>query len=98
LASAQTITEGAQTYASLSGATITLSGKSELRLTAASAVLSGSVINLTSPDCAVLFTQVKPSTVVSSYLSQLRINGATAVSGSNCRVVQHELGTIVLPH
>ena len=100
ITSAQTvsITEGVQTHASLSGATITLSGKSELRLTAASAPLSGSVVNLTSTDCAVLFTNVRPSVVVSSYLSQLRINGSAAVNGSNCRVVQHELGAIVLPH
>ena len=65
IAQAQTISEGVQTYASLSGATVTLSGKSELRLTAA-APLSGSTVNLTSPDSWVLFTAVKPSVVVST--------------------------------
>jgi autotransporter-associated beta strand protein len=94
---AQTISEGVQTYASLSGATVTLGGKSELRLTS-STPLSGSTVNLTSPDAWVLFTSVKPSVVVSTYLSQLRVNGAAAVSGTNVRVVQHELGAIVIPH
>ena len=99
-ARAQTIalSEGVQTYASLSGATVTLTGKSELRLTASSAVLSGCTVNLNSPDGWVLFTSVKPSAVVSTYLSQLRVNGAAAVSGSNVRVVQYELGAVVIPH
>lgn len=89
---------GAQTYDSLSGATVTISGKSELRLTGTSAVLSGSVVNLTSTDAAVVFTQVKPSVVLSTYLGQLRVNGAAATSGTNVRVVQYEMGAIVLPH
>ena len=92
------LSAGTQTYASLSGATVTLSGKSELRLTGTSAVLSGSVVNLTSTDAAVVFTQVRPSVVLSTYLGQLRVNGAAATSGSNVRVVQFEMGAIVLPH
>ena len=96
---AQTIelTEGVQTHASLSGTTVTLAGKSELRLTSA-APLSGCTVNLNSPDAWVLFTAVKPSAVVSTYLAQLRVNGAAAVSGSNVRVVQYELGAVVIPH
>ncbi len=92
------LSAGVQTYATLSGATVTMTGKSELRLTASSAALSGSTINLNSPDAWVLFTSVKPSVVVSTYLSQLRVNGAAAVSGSNVRVVQYELGAVVIPH
>lgn len=96
---AQTLafSEGVQTHASLSGTTATLSGKAELRLTGTTP-LTGSVINLTSPDAWVLFTSIKPSAVVSTYLSQLRVNGATAVSGSNVRVVQHGQGAYVIPH
>ncbi len=98
--SAQTlaVAEGVQTYATLSNTTVTLSGRSELRLTDASAPLSGCVVNLASADSALLFVNVRPSVVVSTYLSQIRINGAAAVSGSNCRVVQYALGAIVLPH
>ena len=97
-ASAQLITlsEGVQTYASLTAATVTLSGNSELRLTAATP-LSSSIINLTSPNSWVLFTSVKPSVVVSTYLAQLRVNSAAAVSGYNVRVVQYELGAMVIP-
>ena len=96
---AQTLafSEGVQTYASLNATTATLSGKAELRLTGTTP-LSGSVINLTSPDAWVLFTSVKPSAVVSTYLSQLRVNGAAAVSGSTVRVVQHGQGAYVIPH
>lgn len=99
-APAQTLSlsEGVQTYATLSNTTVTLGGKSELRLTDASAPLGGCVVNLTSTDAAVVFVNVKPSVVASTYLSQLRINGAAAVSGANCRVVQYALGAIVLPH
>ncbi len=99
-ASAQTIaiTEGVQTYGSLSGATVTLTGKSELRLTAASAALTGSVVNLNSLDSALLFTNVRPSTVASAYLGQIRVNGAAAVSGTNVRIVQYGAGAIILPH
>src|SRR5690606_17977707 len=43
-------------------------------------------------------TQVKPSVVNSTYLSQVRVNGAAAVHGGNVRVVQYELGTVVIPH
>ena len=97
LALAQSFTEGVQTYPSLSAATVTLGGKCELRLTGTSP-LTGSTVNLTSTDAAILFVNVKPSVVASTYLSQLRINGASAVSGSNCRVVQYAQGTLVLPH
>lgn len=96
---AQTIalSEGVATYSTLTGATVTMTGNCELRLTG-SAPLSGSVVHLNSPDAWVLFTSIKPSVVVSTYLSQLRVNGAAAVSGSNVRVVQYELGAMVVPH
>lgn len=92
------LSAGTQTYAALSGATVTLSGKAELKLTASSAVLAGSVVNLTSTDAAVLFTQVRPSVVSSTYLGQFRVNGVAATIGTNVRVVQYEMGAIVLPH
>jgi len=92
------VAEGVQTYGSLTGATVTLTGKSELRLTASSAVLSTSVVHLNSLDSALLFTSVRPSTVASTYLGQIRVNGAAAVSGTNVRIVQYGAGAIILPH
>lgn len=96
---AQTLafSEGVQTHVSLSATTASLGGRAELRLTGATP-LTGSVIDLTSPDAWVLFTSVKPSAVVSTYLAQLRVNGAAAVSGTNVRVVQHGQGAYVIPH
>ncbi len=98
LAQTLAISEGVQTYATLSGTTVTMTGKSELRLTASASALTNCVVHLNSSDAALLFVNVKPSTVASTYLSQLRVNGSAAASGTNCRVVQYAQGTLVLPH
>lgn len=99
-ASAQTIiiTNGTQIYASLTNTTVILSNQCELRVTAATTPLSGCIINLASADTSLVLLGIKPSVLVSSYLSQVRINGAGAVVDSNCRVIQYGNGAIVLPH
>lgn len=93
-----TITNGVQTYSALAGATVNLSGSSELRVTSSSTPLSGCIINLNSPDTALVLAGIKPSAVVSTYLGQVRVNGGVAVAESNCRVVEYAMGTIVVPH
>jgi autotransporter-associated beta strand protein len=99
-ARAQTLTlsNTIQTYSSLSSTTATLTGKSELRLTASSSVLTSCTINLNSEDSWLFFTNVIPSVVNSTYLSQIKVNTAAAVIGTNCRVVQYGDGTVVIPH
>ena len=92
------INSGVQTYASLTSNTVNLSNRCELRVTSASSPLTGCVINLASPDTALVLPGIKPSVVAASYLGQVRVNGAAAVADSNCRVVQHAMGGIVLPH
>jgi autotransporter-associated beta strand protein len=98
--SAQTlvITNGVQTYATLASTTVTMSNRCELRVTATNAPLTGCLINLNSVDAYLVLPGIKPSTVVSTYLSQVRINGAAAVADSNCRVVEYAMGAIILPH
>ncbi|MGC3957609.1 MAG: hypothetical protein QM813_06500 [Verrucomicrobiota bacterium] len=100
LVSAQTIviTNGVQTYSTLSGVTVVLSNRCELRVTDVATPLSGCLINLNSTDACCVLPNIKPSVVVSTYLSQFRINGAVAVADSNCRVVQYGMGTVVVPH
>ena len=98
LAQTLAISSGVQTYATLSNTTVTMTGKSELRLTDSAAPLSGCTVNLNSADAWLLFANVKPSVVASTYLSQIKVNGAAAVSGTNVRIVQYALGAIVLPH
>jgi hypothetical protein len=99
-ASAQTIviTNGTQIYASLTNTTVILSNQCELRVTATTTPISGCIINLTSADTSLVLLGIKPSVLVSTYLSQVRISGAVAVVDSNCRVIQYGNGAIVLPH
>ncbi len=98
--SAQTLTmnNDIQTYATLASTTATLTGKSELRITGATTPITGSVIHLNSPDAWFVMTGFRPSVVNSTYLPQVRVSGAVAVNGTNCRVVQFGNGTVVVPH
>lgn len=92
-----TLTEGIRTYTALTNTTVTMSGRCELRITAASNPIPGCVIHLNSVDAWLLLPNIKPSTVVASYLSQVQISGAVAVAESNCRVAQYGMGTVVIP-
>ena len=95
-----TITNGVQKYTTLASTTVTMSGRCELWVTSAAAPITGNLINLTSADAWLFLPNVKPSIAVQpTYLGQVRINGATAVANSNCRVVQYGAkGSIVIPH
>ncbi len=93
-----TITNGVQKYASLTGATVTMSNRCELWVTNSTTPLSGCTINLNSIDAWLFLTGVKPSVVASTYLGQIKINNAGAVADSNCRVVQYgQNGAVVIP-
>ena len=99
-ASAQTltITNGVQTYALLTSTTVTMSNRCELRVTATSNPIPGCTINLNSSDAWLFLTGIKPSVVVSSYLGQILVSGASAVADSNVRVVQYgQNGAVVIP-
>ena len=93
------INNAIQTYSSLNNTTVTMTGHSELHLTSAVSPLTGCQINLNASDAWLFLTNIKPSVVnTSAYLSQIRVNGATAVLNTNVRVVQYVLGTVVIPH
>jgi hypothetical protein len=100
IASAQTvITNGVQKYASLASTTVIMSNRCELWVTSSTTPLSGCTINLNSADAWLFLPGVKPTVVVSTYLSQVRVSGVLAVADSNVRVVQHgAIGTVVIPH
>lgn len=99
-AGAQTLTlaNDSQSYATLTNTTVTMTGRSELRITGATTPLSGCTINLNSTDAWFYMTAIKPSVVNSTYLSQIKVNGAAAVLNTNCRIVQYGDGTVVIPH
>ncbi len=97
-ASAQlVITNGVQTYATLTATTVTMSNRCELRVTGTNNPIAGSVINLNSPDAWFFLPNLRPSVVSASYLSQVFVNGAAAVAGSNCRLDQYAMGTVIVP-
>jgi autotransporter-associated beta strand protein len=99
-ASAQTltITNGIQIYGALTNTTVTMTGRCELWVTDSIAPLSGCTVNLNTVDSWLFIPNVLPSVVASTYLGQVRVNGASAVADSNVRVVQYAMGAVVIPH
>jgi autotransporter-associated beta strand protein len=94
-----TITSGVQKYASLTSTTVNMSGRCELWVTNPATPLSGCTINLNSTDAWLFLPNIKPSVTAASYLGQIKINSASAVADSNCRVVQYgQNGAVVIPH
>src|SRR5687768_17439678 len=98
-ASAQTlvITNGVQSYFALTNTTVTMSNRCELRLRGTTNAMPGCLIHLNSVDSFFVLQNVRPSVVVASHLSQMRVNGAAAVADNNCRVVQYGVGAVVIP-
>lgn len=91
------IDDSVQTYTSLTNTTVTMTGKSELHVTGTNNPISGSTIHLNSHDSWLWLDNIRPSTVSSNYLGQIRVNGAPAVHGGNVRIVQYGMGTVITP-
>ena len=57
------------------------------------------LVNIANTEHAVLiFTQVKPSVVISKWLTKVQINGKRAVNNGNCQVKLYGRGCIVMPY
>ena len=54
-------------------------------------------VNLSGEKSWLVFDAVRPSKVISTYLSNVTINGAAAVNGTNCRVEIYLRGAVVIP-
>jgi hypothetical protein len=59
---------------------------------------AGSIDIQATEHAVVIIKKVKPSDVIASWLNHIYINGAQAVSGTNCQVKMYDRGTIVLPY
>ena len=81
-----------------SGTTITLAGRSELRVSDSGDPLPGCTVHLNSPDAWLVMSSFSPSQTVSTFLPRVRINGSAAALGQNVRVVQYGNGAVVIPH
>ena len=91
------ISDDVLTYHVLTDATVNLARVSELHITSASRPMMGCVINLNSEDSFFFLEGIKPSVVASTYLNQIKVNGANAVLGGNVHVVQYAAGAVVIP-
>lgn len=78
--------------------TTTVSGKTNLHLTADQTPFSNSTIDLQGDDAWLYFDYVKPSRVISEWLKSVRIGGAQAENGKNCRVTMWANGAVVIPN
>ena len=97
-AAALEITDRSLTLALLSDTTVTLSGRAELHLTGTGDPMAGCVIHLNSPDAWLFLREIRPFTVNGSFLGRIRVNGVNANTATNVRVVQHGVGSVVIPH
>ena len=82
----------------LANTTATVTGRAELRLTGSGDPFPGSVVHLNSSDAWLVLSEVRPFTFQGSFLQRVRVNGAPADPAVNVRLVQHGLGTAVVPH
>lgn len=85
-------------FSSFANKNVELTGKGLLTITASSDALSGSTVNLASDNAWIYFPNMRPSQVVNSELSRIRIYGVTASHGNNCRVAIYVEGAMVIPH
>lgn len=85
-------------YCQLKGKTIDRSDAIDIHITANdSPILGTTTINLGSDRTWLVFDNIVPSTVISSYLKYVTINGKKASNGSNCRVAIYLNGAVVIP-
>ena len=59
---------------------------------------AGSVDIQNTGHAVVIISSIKPSLVISNWLSYVKINGETAVDGTNCQVKMYGKGTIIFPY
>ncbi len=92
-----TFTKNSETTVSSCTTNVTLSSAVDYVITDETDALTGT-INITNNKAVVIFKNIKPTVVRDSYLSNIKINGQTAVNGTNCRYAIYRHGTIVLPY
>ena len=70
----------------------------DYKITGATPFTTTGSINIANDNATVIFSSVKPSAVINSWLPYIKINGSTAVNGTNCQVKIYGDGAIILPH
>lgn len=75
-----------------------LSGKTNLHMVAEGNPCANTEFNLQDDNAWLYFDYIKPSKVISDYLSSIKINGQQAENGVNCRVSIWDNGAVVIPN
>ena len=85
-------------YCQLNNKTIDRSDAVDIHITSNdNPILGSTTINLGSDRTWLIFDNIVPSSVISSYLKYVKINGAAARNGTNCRVAIYLNGAAVIP-
>ncbi len=87
-----------RTVSTLSNEDITLTESGEFHITSSTTPFLNSSINITHEDAWVFFDNIKPSKVIRDHISNIKINGAALINGSNARVAIYAHGTVVMAH
>lgn len=69
----------------------------DYHVTSSTPMAETQTVKLNHEDAWLIFENVRPSKVVSTYLKNITINGVKATNGSNCRVVIYLDGAVVIP-
>ena len=85
-----------QTVSTLSNQTLVLSSPIDYHLTGTTPMVN-STVNLKNDDAWLFFDNIRPALVVSTYASNLKVNGAALVNGTNARITIYKHGTVVIP-
>lgn len=75
-----------------------LSGEIDLHLVSKTKPIDGGSINITSDKAWVIFDEIRPSNVISTYLKYIKVNGVRAANGQNVRVAIYLDGAAVIPY
>ncbi len=81
----------------LIGQTMTLDTPQDYHINAGTP-MTDSKIDIADEEAWLVFDNVRPSNVISTYLKDITINGTAASNGSNCRVGIYLHGAVVIPH
>ena len=78
---------------------VTVNQSVDYVITSTTPFTSAGYVNITNTEHAVVIIRnIKPSVVISNWLSHIRINGSVAVDGVNCQVKMYSHGAIVFPY
>jgi len=93
--------QAAQTVKTVTSVTssITISEAWEYHITASNnCIADGATINITNQDAWVVFDNVQPAAVISTWMSKVTVNGEALVQNTNCFINVYKHGTAILPH